>query len=163
MARACTWSQYKHHNTIKFLIGISPQGIISFISKAWGGRVSDKYLTEHSDFLKNILPGDVVLADRGFDIADSIGFYCGELKIPAFTKGKPQLPSLDVETTRSIASVQIHVERVIGLLQNKCKVLQSILPLDYVITAENGLCTIGKMAVVCCALSNLCDSVVPIE
>ena len=45
--------------------------------------------------MKNILPGDVVLVDRGFDIADSIGFYCGELKIPAFTKGKPQLSSLD--------------------------------------------------------------------
>ena len=104
MARACTWSQYKHHNTIKFLIGISPQGVVSFISKAWGGRVSDKYLTEHPNFLKNILLGGVVLADRGFDIADSIGFYCGELKIPVFTKGKHQLSSLDVETTRRIAS-----------------------------------------------------------
>ena len=71
MAKAYTWSQYKHHNTIKFLIGISPQGVISFISKAWGGRVSDQYLTEHSNFLKNILLGDVVLADRGFDIADT--------------------------------------------------------------------------------------------
>ena len=28
------WSQYKHHNIIKFLIGISPQGVITFISKA---------------------------------------------------------------------------------------------------------------------------------
>ena len=71
MAKAYTWSQHKHHNTIKFLIGISPQGVISFISKAWGGRVSDQYLTEYSNFLKNILLGDVVLADRGFDIADT--------------------------------------------------------------------------------------------
>ena len=71
MAKAYTWSQYKHHNTIKFLIGISPQGVISFISKAWGGWVSDQYLTEYSNFLKNILLGDVVLADRGFDIADT--------------------------------------------------------------------------------------------
>ena len=110
MARACTWSQYKHHNTIKFLINISLQGVISFISKTLGVWVSDKYLTEHSDFLKNILPGDVVLADRGFDIAGSIGFYCGELKIPSFTKGKPQLSSLHVESTRRIASVWIHVE-----------------------------------------------------
>ena len=35
-ARAIIWSNYKHHNTIKFLIGITPQGVISFISKAWG-------------------------------------------------------------------------------------------------------------------------------
>ena len=36
IARAMTWSSCKHHNTIKFLIGITPQGVISFISKAWG-------------------------------------------------------------------------------------------------------------------------------
>ena len=28
-ARASTWSNYKHHNTAKVLIGISPQGVIS--------------------------------------------------------------------------------------------------------------------------------------
>ena len=70
IARAMTWSTYKHHNKIKFLIGITPQGVISFISSAWCGRVSDKYLTEHSNFLKHLLPGDLVLADRGFDISD---------------------------------------------------------------------------------------------
>ena len=31
-----TWSSYKHHNTVKFLIGITPQGVISFISKFMG-------------------------------------------------------------------------------------------------------------------------------
>lgn len=41
MARAQTWSNYKHHNTVKFLIGISPQGSITFISKGWGGGVPD--------------------------------------------------------------------------------------------------------------------------
>ena len=51
MARAQTWSNYKKHNTVKFLIGISPQGAISYISKGWGGRVSDVYLTEHCGIL----------------------------------------------------------------------------------------------------------------
>ena len=37
LARAQTFSSYKHHNTIKILIGITPQGTISFVSEAWGG------------------------------------------------------------------------------------------------------------------------------
>ncbi|WAR08757.1 hypothetical protein MAR_018715, partial [Mya arenaria] len=31
-----TFSNYKHHNTMKFLIGITPSGVISFVSEAWG-------------------------------------------------------------------------------------------------------------------------------
>ena len=77
LARSCTWSSYKHHNTIKLLIGITPQGVISYISDAWGGRTSDKHLTEHCGFLNKLLPGDVVLADCGFDISES--FACVKL------------------------------------------------------------------------------------
>ncbi|ESO85592.1 hypothetical protein LOTGIDRAFT_98628, partial [Lottia gigantea] len=66
LANAAKWSSYKHHNTVKFLIGIMPPGSVSFISKGWGGRTSDKHVTENSGFLSNILPGDLVLADRGF-------------------------------------------------------------------------------------------------
>ena len=44
-ARAQTYSTYKSHNTMKYLIGIIPQGTISCISKGWGGKVSDKHVT----------------------------------------------------------------------------------------------------------------------
>ena len=85
MARSQTWSQHKHHNTIKYLIGITPQGSVSFISKGWGGRTSDKYVTNNSGVLNKLLPEDVVLADRGFDIQESVGLMCAEIKIPSFT------------------------------------------------------------------------------
>ena len=164
MARAQTFSSYKHHNTVKFLIGITPQGVISYISKAWGGRTSDKFLTENCDFLKKLTPCDIVMADRGFDIEESVAVYCAEVKIPSFTKGKRQLSSLDVEKSRRIASVRIHVERVIGNVRNKYSILQGILPLDYLIKKdENDFSTIDKIVCVSCGLTNLCDSVIPFE
>ena len=56
MARVETFSSYKHHNTIKFLIGITPQGIISFISKAYGERASDKFITDDCGLLRKLIP-----------------------------------------------------------------------------------------------------------
>ena len=40
-ARSQTWSNYKHNNTSKYLIGITPAGAISVLSFGWGGRVLD--------------------------------------------------------------------------------------------------------------------------
>ena len=87
LARAQTFSSYKHHNTIKVLIGITPQGTVCFVSKAWGGRTSDKFLTENCGILDKLLPGDTVMADRGFTISESVGLRHSKLVIPAFTKG----------------------------------------------------------------------------
>jgi len=77
-----------HHNTAKVLQGIATQGVVSFISECWRGQVSDKHLTEHSGVLKKFLPGDIVSADRGFDIAESVAMMQAQLHILAFTKGK---------------------------------------------------------------------------
>jgi len=74
----------------------------------------DKYVTNNSGFLNKLLPGDV-LADRGFDIHESVGLMCAEVKIPSFTKGRKQLSAIDVESSRAKVNVRMHVERVIGL------------------------------------------------
>ena len=42
-------------------------------------------------FLDMIEGGDLVLADRGFNIADELLIRGAKLEIPAFTKGKKQL------------------------------------------------------------------------
>lgn len=51
--KACaqTWSNYEHHNSIKVLIGIAPQGAVTIIFKDWGGRVLDVHLTENCGLL----------------------------------------------------------------------------------------------------------------
>ena len=164
LARAQTWSQYKHHNTVKFLMGISPQGTIILISKAYGGRSSDVYITEDCGILSNLLPGDVVLADRGFTVEDSVNYYMAELKVPAFTKGKPQLSQKEVDWSRELAHVRIHVERVIGLLRNKFTILQSTIPIK-LLMSKSGKddMILDDIMLVCAALCNLCESVVPLD
>lgn len=153
-AQTYTWSQYKHNNTVKVLVGITPQGVVSFVSNAWGGRASDKFITEHCGVLNHLIPGDIVLADRGFNISDSVGVMQAQLHIPAFAKGKNQLSAMEIEGTRTIANVRIHIERVIGNLRKKYSILQSTLPIDFLITwSDENIPLIDYIIVVCYALS----------
>ena len=124
-ARAATYSNYKKHNTVKVFIGISPTGAITFISSAWGGRVSDKVITQQC---KHIDPGDIILADHDFNVHDDIAIRGGKLEIPAFTKGKKQLSREEVEKSQQISRVRIHVEWVIGQLRKNTPFLLDLFP-----------------------------------
>lgn len=108
------------------------------------------------------------MADRGFTISDSVGLKQAKLTIPAFTKGKSQLDSVDVERTRGIANVHIHVEHVIDLLRRKYTILQSTLPADYLTHNQNGppetqVPVIDRIIRVCSALVNCCPPIVPFD
>ena len=161
LAKSCTWSQYKYYNTAKYLISVTPQGVISFVSKGWGGRVSDRHITENSSFLNNILPGDVVLADRGFNVADCLGAMCASLYIPAYTKGKEQLPAFEVEHTRNIANVKNHIERVIGCVRQRFMILSAtgVLPKELCYKKDD-IVMLDAIVRVCCALNNI---IIPFE
>ena len=166
LAKSCTWSQYKHYNTAKYLIGITPQDVISFISNGWGGRVSGKYIVENSGYLKYITPGDFVLADRGFDVADSLALFGATLDIPAFTRGKNQLAAVDIENTRRLANDRIHVERIIGSVRQRFQILSAtgVLPKEMVshhIHDDNDYVILDSVVKVCCSLNNVAEGVVP--
>ena len=48
--QSTTWSEYKHHNTMKFLISVTPSSFINYVSEAYTGRISDKALTNDCNF-----------------------------------------------------------------------------------------------------------------
>lgn len=108
--------------------------------------------------------GNVILADRGFTCQDHVGMYMAEIKMPPFTKGKKQLEKFDVDWSRELSLVRIHVERVIGVLKQKFTILQNVLPVQYCDTStcsDTNVTVIDKIVHICCALVNLCPSVVP--
>ena len=100
------------------------------------------------------------------NLADQVG--CSktvELIRSSFTKGKKQLSAKEVEVSRQIALVRIHVKRVIGLIKNRYKILDCVLPLTLVKTlSEEGveceIANIDKLFTVCAVLVNLGEGIV---
>ena len=126
-AQRITYSQYKHHNTFKCLVGITPSGTFSFVSDLFTGSISDKKIVQDSGFLDNIQFGDDIMADRGFLIRGELALKGATLNIPPFSFGK-QMCSNATTKTRRIARARIHVERAIGRLENFA-ILQGTIPL----------------------------------
>ena len=90
------------------------------------GRATDCCILCDSGFISSNyhLPGDQILEDRGFTLQDDFVSVCSaELIMSAFTKGKKQLSAREVEVTRQITHVRIHIERVIGLLKSRYGIL----------------------------------------
>lgn len=111
------YSNYKGTYTLKFLIGIIPNGMVSFLSKAYGGRHGVSLITRLSGFLSLVKPGDVVLSDKGFPNKKTTPEGRGAVMVmPPFSRGG-QMPEADVENTYKVAQVRIHVERVIQRLK----------------------------------------------
>ncbi|XP_029943781.1 uncharacterized protein LOC115385843 [Salarias fasciatus] len=159
--RAQMFSSCKHSHTMKYLIGITPRGAISFLSKGWGGRTSDKHVLLNSDLLDCLLPGDIVLADRGFGIQERAGMLCAEVKLPELTGGRCQLAAGSVEETREMAHLRSHVKMVMGNVCQKYRMLTGTIPVSMILPCEGEEATmLDKVVSVCCVLTNHCPATV---
>ncbi|XP_050041015.2 uncharacterized protein [Dermacentor andersoni] len=142
------FSHYKGGYTLKFLIGILPNGTVTFVSQAYGGRASDTHITLESGFLDRIEPGDVILADKGFPgIKAPTESQKGIIVLPPFSKGNVQFTHEELEQTYHVAQVRIHVERAIQRLK-MFGIVNSRVPIDLIPHMSD----IMRM---CCILANL--------
>ena len=82
------------------------------MSQLYGGKQSDKAIVRHSGLLQKLEDGDVVMADRGFEISSDLPPGVGVIT-PAFMEGRPQLPAREEKLSRKIAAHRIHVEHAI--------------------------------------------------
>lgn len=112
------YSSYKAHTTMKGLIGITPNGVVSFASELYCGSISDPDIVEKSGFLNHIQKGDFIMADKGFIIQDQLATIGANLVKPNFLSDKCQFTKLESEHNKKVASLRIHVERYMERLKN---------------------------------------------
>ena len=147
ITQSVTFSSYKHHNTAKGLIGISPAGKVTFVSELYCGRTSDKQLTMDCGILDLLKSGlDEIMADRGFNIESDLPERVS-LNIPPFLGSDGQLGIENEVKTRRIARQRIHVERTIGKIKI-FRILHQVMPLS--MAAD-----LSKIWIICCYLTLL--------
>ncbi|KAK5647949.1 hypothetical protein RI129_002841 [Pyrocoelia pectoralis] len=116
--QSLTWSEYKKCNTLKYLISCTPDGIVNFISTGYGGRTSDAVIVENCGLLEVLPPGVAIMADRGFKHIEHLLVTKGCVLVrPPSVSASLKSSKAEVLETKRIASLRIHVERVIRRLR----------------------------------------------
>ena len=113
-AQSATFSNYKHKNTAKVLVGCTPGGLTSFVSDSYAGSVSDRQIFEKSNLVENLSKGDSVMVDKGINIEDILSVKQINVNMPTFLKGMNRLPANTLQRDKKIASKRVHIERLIG-------------------------------------------------
>ena len=154
--QSSTWSQYKHHNTVKFLVACTPNGSVCYVSPVYVGSISDVELTKVSGFLDLLKDkqGISIMADKGFTIRDMLKEINVDLNIPAFLNEK-QFTVQDISKGRKIASLRIHVERAIGRIKNY-SILKGTIPISMARLTN-------QIIHVCAFLTNFQPALVPLS
>ncbi|KAE8737860.1 hypothetical protein FOCC_FOCC016672 [Frankliniella occidentalis] len=122
-----TFSKYKKGNTIKFLITISCHGGLSHISEGYEGSISDRQLLVESGLLDRMLPGEAIMADRGFDAEDLFDERDLKLIMPAFLGDRQSFTARELIRNRAIAVSRVHVETFIGRIK-QFRLVRYIIP-----------------------------------
>ncbi|PFX11358.1 hypothetical protein AWC38_SpisGene24956 [Stylophora pistillata] len=155
-----SYSSYKSTNTFKSLIGVDAKGGIVFVSQLYIGSISDKEIVIRSGFLEilknkvavgEILAGDAVMADKGFDIGDELKKVNLRLNIPPFLSNQFAFSEGDVVKTQTVAQHRIHIERAIGKV-HRFQIFSSEIQVTMF-----GI--INQIWTVCCMLSNFIEPI----
>lgn len=142
--RIKSYSHYKWNHTIKWLIGITPSGLISYISPGYGGRASDKAIFNKEKFISKCDPFDAIMVDKGFMIDKECEENFVKLIRPPFLAKQNEFSQADAEATADIARARVHVERAIQRIKIYRIVKDKIdwymfSSMDYIMTIIGGL------------------------
>ena len=124
-----------------------PQALFHFLSSCYGGRASDKFFTKDSGFNYLLECDDVVMADCLFQIQGDLLLHFCNLQVPPCAQTKSQMTKKEVQKTKQISNLQIHVERAINRIKNY-RILKGTLPITM-------MQYVDEILLVCAALCNI--------
>jgi hypothetical protein len=135
-------SSYKKSSFFKFLVGVTSDDSICFLSKAYGGNSRDDFIMQDSGFLNLLKPQDVIIADNSFSKMESqiterkATFIC-----PSSRKGLQK----DAKDSYVVESNRVRIERVLSKIRR------------FGIFKDNQLDLVphlDKIMHICCVLTN---------
>ncbi|KAK3916958.1 putative transposase for insertion sequence element IS702 [Frankliniella fusca] len=144
------YSHYKKNFTAKVMMVCTPSGLVSLCSGAFGGRASDKVVTQATGVYGLCDPGDGLMVDKGFDIDKECQDSLLALIRPPLMRSKTKKFSrAESVQCAKIARARVHVERVIQRVREyhilKFKVPWNICPyLDDIVVIVCALVNLGK-------------------
>lgn len=148
-----TYSNYKGRNTVKFLIAVSPDGMITHVSKGYPGRTSDKFTFNNENLIQKCVSlRDAIMVDKGFAIEQEAKEHGVKLYRPPFLKRSIQLSAPETEENYQIAAARVHIERANQRI--KCFSIFKT-ELD-----SNILCVVDDLMFIICAIVNLSPPII---
>jgi len=111
-----TYASYRGMNSFKVIVRVTPNAVITIVSKSYPGSISDKAIVQQSGLLNHLVAGDMVLADKGFLIHDILPNDVS-FNIPPFLNNGVFTES-EAKKTKSIPRARIHVERANARLKD---------------------------------------------
>ncbi len=113
--RISTYSSYKKDYTMKFMINITPGGLISHISEVFSGKASDKFIFNAENLIEKFdCPNDAIMVDKGVMIEDEVVEHELTLVRPSFFRSDmDQFEEEEQVKNTRIAALRVHVERAI--------------------------------------------------
>ena len=111
-----TYSSYRGMHSFEVIVGVAPNGVITYVSKLYPGSVSDKAIVQQSGLLNHLTAEDLVPADKGFLIEDLVPNGVS-VNIPPFLNNETFTES-EARATKAIVKCKIHVERANARLKD---------------------------------------------
>lgn len=118
-SQSLSYSNYNSRHTAKAVTCVAPNGAIVYCSELYPGSASDAAIVDHCGVLDMLKPGDMILADKGFNIFDKLSSGV-TLNIPPFLSSKSHFTKEEAQLCYKIGRSRIHVERANERIKNYC-------------------------------------------